>query len=79
MECALHGIHEFGATRAQFIVGEVVQWHFREGVCVNGTIDLPRLGPIGRIGGLQYCKLGEPVTMPAIRRAMQRVSWTGSP
>lgn len=74
MECRLHSIHEFGDTRAQFIVGEVVQWHFREGVCVNGKVELSRLAPIGRIGGLQYCKLGELVTMPPIRRAVQKVS-----
>jgi flavin reductase (DIM6/NTAB) family NADH-FMN oxidoreductase RutF len=73
MECRLHSIQQFGETRAQFIVGEVVQFHFREGVCVDGRVDLRKLNPIGRIGGLQYCRLGEVVDMPPIRRAKQKV------
>ena len=74
MECRLHSVQEFGDTRAQFIVGEVVAFHFREGVCVNGRVDLAKLNPVGRIGGLQYCKIGPLVTMPPIRRATQKIS-----
>jgi flavin reductase (DIM6/NTAB) family NADH-FMN oxidoreductase RutF len=73
MECRFHSVQEYGDTRAQFIVGEVVAFHFREGVCVNGRVDLAKLNPVGRIGGLQYCKIGELVTMPPIRRATQKV------
>lgn len=73
MECRLHSVQEFGDTRAQFIVGEVVAFHFREGVCVNGKVDLAKLNPVGRIGGLQYCRLGQLVTMPPIRRTTQKV------
>ena len=73
MECRLHSVQEFGDTRAQFIVGEVVAFHFREGVCVNGKVDLAKLNPVGRIGGLQYCRIGTLVTMPPIRRATQKV------
>ena len=51
MECRLHSVQEFGDTRAQFIVGEVVQFHFREGVCVNGKVDLAKLNPVGRMSG----------------------------
>jgi len=29
---------------------------------------------VGRIGGLQYCKIGPLVTMPPIRRATQKIS-----
>jgi len=74
MECRLHSVQEFGDTRAQFIVGEVVAFHFREGVCVKGRIDLAKLNPVGRIGGLQYCRIGPLVTMPPIRRAAQKIS-----
>jgi flavin reductase (DIM6/NTAB) family NADH-FMN oxidoreductase RutF len=73
MECRLHSIQQFGETRAQFIVGEVVQFHFRTGVYVDGRVDLRKLNPIGRIGGLQYARLGELVDMPPIRRAKQKV------
>ena len=73
MECRLHSVQEFGETRAQFIVGEVLAFHFREGVCVNGKVDLAKLKPVGRIGGLQYCKIDTLVTMSPIRRATQKV------
>ena len=43
MECRLHGIHGFGDTGSEFIIGEVVQFHFREGVCVDGKVDIAKL------------------------------------
>ena len=73
MECHLHSIQGFGDTGSEFIVGEVVRFHFREGVCVDGKVDIAKLRPVGRIGGLQYCELGQLINMPPIRRAMQRV------
>jgi flavin reductase (DIM6/NTAB) family NADH-FMN oxidoreductase RutF len=73
MECRLHSIQEFGETRAQFIVGEVVLFHFRSGVCVDGKVDIQQLKPLGRIGGLQYCAPGPFINMPPIRRAAQVV------
>jgi flavin reductase (DIM6/NTAB) family NADH-FMN oxidoreductase RutF len=74
MECRLQSIQEFGETRAQFIVGEVVLFHFREGVCDGGRVDARELNPLGRIGGLQYCMLGPFISMPPIRRAAQEVT-----
>jgi flavin reductase (DIM6/NTAB) family NADH-FMN oxidoreductase RutF len=63
MECELHGILEFGRSRAQFVLGEVVHIHIREGLCVNGKIETSDLRPIARLGGPRYAKLGQIMTM----------------
>ncbi|MFO1415288.1 MAG: flavin reductase family protein [Burkholderiales bacterium] len=74
MECRLHSVQEYGHARAQFIVGEVLRFHFREGVCVDGKVDVAKLNPVGRIGGLQYCRVDSFISMPPIRRAAQRAA-----
>lgn len=71
MECRLHSQHAFGEAGSVFVVGEVVQFHFRPGVCVDGKIDTAALNPLGRIAGLQYCATGELITLPPIRRSGQ--------
>lgn len=63
MECKLHSILEFGRARAQFVLGEVVHIHIREGLCVNGKIETSDLRPIARLGGPRYAKLGQIMTM----------------
>lgn len=59
LECMLHDILEFGQLRQQFIIGEVVQFHVRDGLAVNGKIDSRDLNPIARLGGPNYATLGE--------------------
>ena len=39
MECRLRQCLEFGDTRSRLIVGEVVAFHFRDGLLKNGKID----------------------------------------
>jgi flavin reductase (DIM6/NTAB) family NADH-FMN oxidoreductase RutF len=63
LECKLHSILEFGRSRAQFVLGEVVHIHIREGLCVNGKIETSDLRPIARLGGPRYAKLGQIMTM----------------
>jgi flavin reductase (DIM6/NTAB) family NADH-FMN oxidoreductase RutF len=63
MECKLDGILEFGRSCAQFVLGEVVHIHIREGLCVNGKIETADLRPIARLGGPRYAKLGQVMTM----------------
>jgi flavin reductase (DIM6/NTAB) family NADH-FMN oxidoreductase RutF len=63
MECKLHSILEFGRAGAQFVLGEVVHIHIREGLCVNGKIETSDLRPIARLGGPKYAKLGQIMTM----------------
>ncbi len=73
MECRLHSDYEFGDTRALFVVGEVVNFHFRDGLCVDGKIETERLKPICRLGGPKYARLGEIVALPPVGRTEQMV------
>lgn len=73
MECRLHSHLELGDTRALFVIGEVVNFHFRDGLCVNGKIETEALKPICRLGGPKYAHLGEIVSMPPVGRTEQMV------
>lgn len=66
MECRLRQCLEFGETRSRLIVGEVVAFHFRDGLMQNGKIDTKALDPLCRLAGPNYATLGDIVTMQPI-------------
>jgi flavin reductase (DIM6/NTAB) family NADH-FMN oxidoreductase RutF len=66
MECRLRQCLEFGETRSRLIVGEVVAFHFREGLLKGGKIDTKMLDPLCRLAGPNYATLGEIVAMQPI-------------
>ena len=59
MECRFHSATPYGDTGSEFIVGEVVRFHVRDGLCENGKIETAKLRPLARLGGPVYAKLGE--------------------
>lgn len=59
MECRYHSATPYGDTGSEFIVGEVVRFHVRDGLCENGKIETAKLRPLARLGGPVYAKLGE--------------------
>ena len=63
MECRFRQCLEFGETRSRLIVGEVLVFHFRDGLVQNGKIETKALDPIARIAGPRYARLGEIVTL----------------
>lgn len=63
MECALRHDIEFGTTGSKFLVGEVLVFHLRDGLCENNKVDTRVLRPICRIGGPNYAGLGEIYSM----------------
>lgn len=69
LECRLHRAIAFGDTGSEFMVGEIVMFHLRDGLVENGKIDTAKLRPICRIGGPRYARLGEIVTLAPIRQA----------
>ena len=73
MECRLHRVIEFGATGAEFIVGEVLVFHVREGLLRNGKIDTRELDPVCRIGGPNYATLGPIVTLRSVQQTVKSV------
>lgn len=66
LECRLHRMIEFGELKTALFVGEIVNFHFREGLCVDGKVQTAELNPIARLGGPNYATLGKVVTLRAI-------------
>ncbi|MFC1861977.1 flavin reductase family protein [Chloroflexota bacterium] len=58
MECKLLKIMEFGdlPKRNSVVIGEVVQVHVRDGLYVDGKIQVSALKALGRLGGNLYCR-----------------------
>jgi flavin reductase (DIM6/NTAB) family NADH-FMN oxidoreductase RutF len=73
MECRLERVIEFGNTGAEFIVGEVMMFHFREGLVHDGKVDTKVLDPVCRIGGPNYATLGEIVTLRGMQQTPKSV------
>lgn len=63
MECRLHQSIAFGVTGSQFMVGEVIAFHLRDGLSRDFKIDTKALDPICRLAGPNYAALGEIITM----------------
>lgn len=63
LECRLHQCLEFGRQPSRLMVGEVLRFHVRDGLAVNGKITTTELNPISRLGGPNYATLGEIVTI----------------
>ena len=59
MECRFHSATAFGNTGSEFIVGEVLAFHIRDGLNQNYKIDSSLLRPIARLAGPNYAGLGE--------------------
>jgi flavin reductase (DIM6/NTAB) family NADH-FMN oxidoreductase RutF len=66
MECKLRHCIEFGETRSRLLVGEIVLFHFRDGLLNNGKIETKDLNPVCRLGGPRYATLGDIVTMQPV-------------
>lgn len=73
LECRLHSVTPFGATGAEFFVGEIQVLHFREGLVNNGKIDTTDLRPLCRLGGPNYATLGTVITLQAVSQTPKTV------
>ncbi|GGF51177.1 flavin reductase [Marmoricola endophyticus] len=73
MECRWQQTVPFGRTGSQFMVGEVVCFHVREDLWVDGKVDTPTLRPLARLGGPTYATIGEPVTHRGIAQTAKSV------
>lgn len=73
MECRLHRSIAFGETGSEFIVGEVLLFHIRDGLMRDGKIDTAKLRPLCRIAGPNYARLGEVVTMRPIAQTAKTI------
>ena len=58
MECKLLQILQFGKSSngSNLVIGEVVLFHVKDELYVNGEIQMSKLKAIGRLGGNSYCR-----------------------
>jgi len=73
LECRLHSATEYGLTGAEFVVGEILAFHIRDGLTVHGKIDTADLRPLSRIGGPNYAALGQITRMKAVGQTPKSV------
>lgn len=73
MECRFHSSTPYGDTGSEFIVGEVLVFHVRDGLAVDGRIDSTRLNPVCRLAGPNYATLGRVTTLRALAQTPQKV------
>ena len=64
MECRLDRIVEVGRTGTAVIIGEILLWHIRDDLVVEGRIDAGRLDAIGRMAGSSYARTRDRFDMP---------------
>lgn len=58
MECRLHQVARFGSSDGEFVVGEVIRLHSRDGLVNDCKIDSEALRPAFRLAGLAYGSIG---------------------
>ncbi len=73
MECRFHSATPFGDTGAEFVVGEVLVFHVRDGLIADGKIDSAQLNPVCRLAGPTYATLGRITTLRTISQTPQKV------
>lgn len=73
LECRLHQSIAFGDTGSEFIVGEVLAFHVRDGLARDYKIDTLALNPICRLGGPNYATLGKIVTLRMVSQTAKTV------
>ena len=64
MECRLDRIVEMGRGPTAVIIGEILLWHVRDDLIVEGRLDMARLDAIGRMSGSLYTRTRDLFSMP---------------
>ncbi|MES2786762.1 MAG: flavin reductase family protein [Pseudomonadota bacterium] len=73
MECRLHQAIAFGDTGSEFMVGEILAFHLRDGLMRDGKIDSQELNPVCRLGGPNYATLGRVITKRTLVQTDKRI------
>lgn len=63
LECRLNSIVDLGTLPASIVLGEVVCFHVRESLLLDGAIDIQKLNPIGHLSQSTYVRLTDLFTM----------------
>lgn len=73
MECRLHQAISFGATGSEFMVGEILAFHLRDGLVRDGKIDTLELNPVCRLAGPNYATLGRIISKRTLSQTEKTV------
>jgi flavin reductase (DIM6/NTAB) family NADH-FMN oxidoreductase RutF len=66
LECRLDRVLEFGRLASQLLIGEVIHFRIDERIYRDGKVDPGLFRPLARLGGPNYARLGETITMPVV-------------
>lgn len=72
LECRLDRIIELGRFRNGLVLGSVVHFRVDDSLYENGKIDSAKLRPIARLGGPNYARLSEVLTLPPAALALNQ-------
>lgn len=59
LECRVSQVIALGKSEHSLVIAEIVLVHVRDDLYVDGTVDLDKLRPIGRLAGNDYCRVGD--------------------
>ncbi|MEJ0068561.1 MAG: flavin reductase family protein [Pseudomonadota bacterium] len=69
LECRLDQVIPFGRLKTDLLIGEVMLFRIDEALYRDGKIDSIGMRPLARLGGPNYARLGEILTMPYVGNA----------
>jgi flavin reductase (DIM6/NTAB) family NADH-FMN oxidoreductase RutF len=69
LECRLDQVIAFGRLKTDLLIGEVMLFRIADGLYRDGKIDSIGMRPLARLGGPNYARLGEIITMPVVGNA----------
>lgn len=70
LECRLDQVVSFGRAGSRFTVGEVLRFHVRSDLLVDGKVDTRELDPAARVAGPTYARIGETTRLAPIAMAI---------
>jgi flavin reductase (DIM6/NTAB) family NADH-FMN oxidoreductase RutF len=64
LECRVHSLLDLPEAHTTLVLARVLRFVAAEGVLgPDGLADLAALDPLGRLGGENYCRVGDPITV----------------
>jgi flavin reductase (DIM6/NTAB) family NADH-FMN oxidoreductase RutF len=69
LECRLDQVIPFGRLKTDLLIGEVMLFRIADALYRDGKIDSIGMRPLARLGGPNYARLGEILTMPTVGNA----------
>lgn len=69
LECRLDQVIPFGRLKTDLVIGEVTLFRIADALYRAGKVDSIAMKPLARLGGPNYARLGEILTLPTVGEA----------